>query len=118
MKKLYKVPVFKIEGTGPYNLSFIDNIIVFKSRFCYKELITKCNIKSIDSKFDDSCEYMGIVILKKDLNVNNIVDSDDFIEYSANAVNSKWNEFYNINLRKYYKSDDKVLKKVSRKTLK
>jgi len=118
MKKLYKVPVFKLEGIGPYNLSYIDNIIVFKSKFCYKELITKCNIICIDSKYNDTDDSINrIVIFKKDLNDNNIVDSDDFIEYSANIASSNWKEFYDKNISTCYKTDEKALKKVNRETL-
>ena len=114
MKKLYKVPVFKIEGTGPYNLNFIDNIIVFKSRFCYKELITKCNIKCIDSKYNEIGDNTRVVIFKKDLNDDNVVDSDDFIDYFASAPSSKWKTFYDENLKKYNNGDNpdnKVLRK-------
>ena len=71
MKKIYKVPVYKVEGVGPYNLIFIDNIIVSKSRFGYKELFTRYSIKCIDSEYinlDDSDVTNRIVIFKRDLN--------------------------------------------------
>ena len=114
MKKIYKVPVFKIEGVGPYNLSFIDDIIVSKNKFSYKELFTKYNITCIDSQFNvESCGTVKVVIFKKDFTEDNIVDSDKFIEYSANAPFSNWRLFYDNELKKekMNKSEEKVMKK-------
>ena len=113
MKKIYKVPVFEVEGDGPYKFIFIDDIIVSKSRFCYKELFTRYNIKCIDSQNIDSNDVSSVVIFNKDLNDGNLVDSDNFIDYSASAPNSKWKTYYDEKLKKHSnnKSDSKVLRK-------
>lgn len=117
MKKVYKVPVYMVKDIGPYNLTFIDNILVSKSRFGYKELFTRYSIKCIDSEYNSSDEsdiINRVVIFKKDLNKDNVIDADMFIEYSAEAPNSMWKKFYDENLKRYDNGDNpdnKVLRK-------
>ena len=114
MKKIYKVPVFKVEGVSPCNFIFIDDIIVSKSRFGYKELFTRYSIKCIDSQYNEIGDNTRVVIFKKDLNDDNFVDSDDFIDFFASVPSSKWKTFYDENLKKYNNGDNpdnKVLRK-------
>ena len=115
MKKLYKVPVFKVDDDNLRNFIFIDNIIVFKSRFGYKELFTRYNVKCINLQYNETSDYVDdnrVVILKSDLNDNNIVDSDNFIDYFASIPSSKWKKFYDEELKKCNNNpDNKVLRK-------
>lgn len=104
MKKIYRVPVFQVDSSelNSCKLSLIDNIIVFKSRFGYKELFTDYYIKCINDTSDillsDDKPY--VFIFKCDLNEDNVMNSDQIIEYSSYAPSSKWKIFYDKFIRK------------------
>ena len=128
MKKIYKVPAYKISDS--FRLEKIDDIVVVKDVFGYKELFTHYRLVCFDTLIVDDkttdidlfslpmgventhMNSNSIFIFSSHLTDNNLLDSDKVIDHYSKAPYSKWMSYYRTELKPKKKDEAKILKKL------